>query len=169
MGFISLCAKLHKTHALQFHEALHWLLNPIGNKFTISLGSIWIYDDSSFFTDHASSPCLPFPPRFSLAISKKKNSRNKSQEVFQMKTSTCRDGTFKNQPNKMGTPQYIHTIPTSCAIFPTMHNKKLFTQSLNEPNTQQCSLYSLPHKRQSRSATFSSNKIHNRTWTPNIP
>ena len=29
-----------------------------------------------------------------------------------MKTSACRDGTFKNQPNKMGTtPQHIHTIP----------------------------------------------------------
>ena len=40
---------------------------------------------------------------------------------------------LKNQPNKMGTtPQHIHTIPTSCAILPTMHNKKLFTHSLNE-------------------------------------
>ena len=28
---------------------------------------------------------------------------------------------LKNQPNKMGTtPQHIHTIPTSCAILPTM-------------------------------------------------
>ena len=33
----------------------------------------------------------------------------------------CRDGTLKNQPNKMGTtPQHIYTIPTSCAILPTM-------------------------------------------------
>ena len=38
-----------------------------------------------------------------------------------MKTSGCRDGTLKNQPNKMGTtPQHIHTIPTSCAILPTV-------------------------------------------------
>ena len=39
-----------------------------------------------------------------------------------MKTSTCRDGTLKNQPNKIGTtPQYfLYTIPTSCAILPTM-------------------------------------------------
>ena len=38
-----------------------------------------------------------------------------------MKTSACRDGTVKNQPNKMGTtPQHIHTIPTSCAILPTV-------------------------------------------------
>ena len=38
-----------------------------------------------------------------------------------MKTSACRDGTLKNQPNKIGTtPQHIHTIPSSCAILPTM-------------------------------------------------
>ena len=38
-----------------------------------------------------------------------------------MKTSTCRDGTLKNQPNKIGTtPQYFYTIPTSCAILPTI-------------------------------------------------
>ena len=68
---------------------------------------------------------------------------------------------LKNQPNKMGTPQHIHTIPTSCAILPTMHNKKLFTHSLNEHSTQHCSLHSLPHKRQSTSgsATFSSSNI----------
>ena len=82
-----------------------------------------------------------------------------------MKTSACRDGTFKNQPNKMGTtPQHIHTIPTSCAILPTMHNKKLFTHSLNEHDTQHCSLHSLPHKRQSISVTFISNKI----WQHNL-
>ena len=79
-----------------------------------------------------------------------------------MKTSACRDGTLKNQPNKMGTtPQHIYTIPTSCAILPTMHNKKLSTHSLNEHGTQHCLLHSLEHERQSipDSATFSSNKI----------
>ena len=82
-----------------------------------------------------------------------------------MKTSACRDGTFKNQPNKMGTtPQHIHTIPTSCAILPTMHNIKLFTHSLNEHDTQHCSLHSLPHKRQSISVTFISNRI----WHHNL-
>ena len=133
--------------------------------FTISLGS---FCDSLFFTIlyfHTlqsvhlllSPPLLPFlktipPPP--------KKSTNKSKKVFRMKTSTCRDGTLKNQPNKMGTtPQHIHTIPTSCAILPTMHNKKLFTHSLNEHGTQHCSLHSLPHKRQSISATFISNKI----------
>ena len=44
------------------------------------------------------------------------------KKVFSTKTSTCRDGTLKNQPNKIGTtPQYFYTIPTSCAILPTMH------------------------------------------------
>ena len=35
-----------------------------------------------------------------------------------MKTSTYRDGTLKNQPNKMGmTPQHIHTIPYILCYF----------------------------------------------------
>ena len=43
------------------------------------------------------------------------------KKVFLMKASTCRDGTLKNQPTKIGTAlQYIHAIPTSCAILPTM-------------------------------------------------
>ena len=100
-------------------------------------------------------------------------SRNKSQKSFRMKTSTCRDETLKNQLNKMGmTPQHIHTIPTSCAILPTMHNKKtLYTHSLNEHDTQHCSLHSLPHKRQSTSATFISNKVlqHNLNSQHTIP
>ena len=37
--------------------------------------------------------------------------------------------------------------------------QKLFTHSLNEHSSQHCSLHSLPHKRQSTSATFISNKI----------
>ena len=57
------------------------------------------------------------------------------------------------------TPQHITTIPISCAILPTMHNTKLLTHSLNEHSTQHSSLHSLPHKRQSISATFISNKI----------
>ena len=43
------------------------------------------------------------------------------KKVFRMKTSACRNGTLKNQPNKMGTtPQHIYTTPTSCAILPTI-------------------------------------------------
>ena len=77
-----------------------------------------------------------------------------------------RDGTIKNQPNKMGTtPQHIYTIPTSSAILRTMHNKKLSTHSLNAHGTRHCLLLSLPHKRRSipDSATFSSSKIYNIT------
>ena len=92
---------------------------------------------------------------------KKKAAGTSHKKVFRMKTSACRDGTLKNQPNKMGTtPQHIYTIPTSCAILPTMHNKKLSTHSLNEHGTQHCLLHSLEHERQSipDPATFSSNK-----------
>ena len=86
----------------------------------------------SYFTDHASSPRPPLRPLFSLTISKKqlkKTTGTSHKKVFRMKTSACRDGTLKNQPNKMGaTLQHIHTIPTSCAILPTMHNTKLYTK-----------------------------------------
>ena len=113
-------------------------------------------------------PCI-FPLPASLTTSIKKAAGTSHKKVFQMKTSACRDGTLKNQPNKMGTtPQHIYTIPTSCAILPNMHNKKLSTHSLNAHSTQHCLLFSLPHKRRSipDSATFSSSKI---LKTPNIP
>ena len=62
----------------------------------------------------------------------KKNKANKSQKSFHLKTSTCRDGTLKNQPNKIATtPQYFYTIPTSCAILPTMHTTKPFAHQLH--------------------------------------
>ena len=106
-----------------------------------------------------------------LKSNEKKAAGTSHKKVFQMKTSACRDGTLKNQPNKMGTtPQHIYTIPTFCAILPTMHSKKTL-HSLNEHGTQHCSLHSLPHRRQSipDSATFSSNKISQHNLTPNIP
>ena len=56
------------------------------------------------------------------------------------------------------TPQHIHIIPTSCAILTTMHDKKLFTHSLNKDGTQHCSLHSLPHK-DNPHLPFISNKI----------
>ena len=53
----------------------------------------------------------------------KRPQQNKSQKLMQ--TSTCRDETLKNQPNKMGMPpQYFYTIPTSCAIKNKIKNKK---------------------------------------------
>ena len=68
----------------------------------------------SYFTDHASSPCLPL---FSLTISKKKTVGTSHKNTFRMKTSACRDETLKNLPNKMGMiPQYflpsLHLVPT---------------------------------------------------------
>ena len=65
------------------------------------------------------------------------------------------------------TPQHIYTIPTSCAILPTMHNRKLSTHSLNEHGTQNCSLHSLPYERQSipDSATSATIKFHNSQYT----
>ena len=58
-----------------------------------------------------------------LGIQSQLSSRNHrlDDKVFQMKTSACRDGTFKNQANKMGTtPQHIYVIPISCVILLTM-------------------------------------------------
>ena len=133
-------------------------------RFTISLGSFRIYDDSLFFVNntivyfhtlqsvHLLLSHLPSLLPFLKTIPKKKQQEKGLKKVFQRKTSACRDETLKNQPNKMQTtPQHIHTIPTSCGILPTMHNKKLLTHSLNEHGTQHCSLHSLPHKRQSTS------------------
>ena len=66
--------------------------------------------EAIYFTDHASSPCLPFPPLFSLTIpGRKKTAGTSHKKAFLMKTNACRDGTLKNQPNKVGTtPQHMH-------------------------------------------------------------
>ena len=67
------------------------------------------------------------------------------KKVFWMKTSTYRDGTLKTQPNKMGTTQHFHTIPTSCAILPSMHTTKLSTCSMHTTKLSTCTLaYSNP-------------------------
>ena len=39
---------------------------------------------------------------------------------FQLKTSTCRDGTLKNQVSNIGKTQYFYTIPAPCSSLPTM-------------------------------------------------
>ena len=56
-------------------------------------------------------------PLFSFTIP----TQNQNEQVtkrFLNESSTCRDGTLKKQPNKMGmTPHYFQTIPTSCAIW----------------------------------------------------
>ena len=66
----------------------------------------------------------------------KKATKTSHKKVCQTQTSTCRDETLKNQPNKMGTtPQYFYTIPTSCAILPTVHNTKPSTSIIISPPT----------------------------------
>ena len=84
------------------------------------------------------------PPKKKKAT--KKNNRNKSKKVNKTQTSTCRDGTLKKQPNKMGmTPQYFYTIPTSCAIWPTMYNTKPHAYLLAHPQPKNECSTSLPH------------------------
>ena len=124
--------------ALGFFEGLLGLLNP-ADEFTISLGKF--SDDCLFFVNNTvlwfhtlqtMYPPLPFLSHLSsfLLFLKKKAAGTSHKNVFRMKTSGCRDGTLKTQPNKMGTiPQHIHTIPTHCAILRTMHNYKLSTPS----------------------------------------
>ena len=61
----------------------------------------------SNFIDLAYSPWPSLPPFFFPTIPKqryktktnRKNNRNKSHKVFWMKTSACRDGILKKQPN----------------------------------------------------------------------
>ena len=95
--------------------------------FTISLESI--YNNSLFFVKKRSSACAYFtyqasspglPSHLSLTIPKKK----KKKAI----TSTCRDGTLKNQPMGM-TLHYFYTTSTSCAMLPTMYTE-LFTCTL---------------------------------------
>ena len=108
--------------ALGFYEALLGLLNPVEFHLeAFEFMMIVLCEHSSmlsYFTDHASSPCLPSPPPFSLTISiEKKAAGTSHKKVFRMKTSACRDGTLKNQPNKMGTTPHntftpsLHLVP----------------------------------------------------------
>ena len=69
----------------------------------------------------------------------KKNKANKSQKSFQLKTSTCRDGTLTNQPNKIGTtPLLIHPPYILCLFANHAHNKTLYTPAT--PTTRKTTL-----------------------------
>ena len=80
------------------------------------------------------------------------------------------------------TPQYFHTIRTSCAILPTIHTTKFSTctlayshplkecMSTHQQGTQHCSFNSLPHARQPYvPCMFSSNKSSQHNWHSNMP
>ena len=87
-----------------------------------------------------------------------------------MKSSTCRDVTLKKKTAKEDgndttrvTPS-LHLVPF-CQLKKTFYMHLAYSHPLNERSTEHSSLHSLPHKRQSISAMFSSNKISKRTLT----
>ena len=101
----------------------------------------------------------------------------KKHQKQDTKTSAHRNGSLKNQPNKMGmTPQHFQTIPTSCVILPTMYTTKLSymhtglftpTKSTHQQGTQHCSFHSLLHTKKKQYLPCSAaTKVHNITDTP---
>ena len=79
------------------------------------------YMQQPVISDVQTTPCQ-FAHACAVSCKTRKHIYTSHKKVFSMTTSTCRDGTLKNQPNKIGTtPQYFYTIPTSCANLPTMH------------------------------------------------
>ena len=148
--------------ALGFYKGLLGLLNPV-DKFTISFGSIWIYDYSLFFVNNTvlcfqTMHHLPLACLSSLLLFLKKTNK-KTAGTSHKKISKWKQAHVGMEPSKTRWERHHNTFTPS--ILPTMYNKKLSTHSLNEHSTQHCSLHSLPNKRQSisDSATFSSNKI----------
>ena len=103
-------------------------------------------------------PSAPLPPFFSITIPKreyKKNDKNAtetSHEKFSegKQAHVGMEALKTNQTRwESTTPQHFHTIPTSCAILPTictpqnsLHALSLFHNALNKQGTQLCSLQS---------------------------
>ena len=106
---------------------------------------------------------FPFPSfptsllSYILFLRKKSCSRNMSQKYFPNENKRM----YGWNPQKPAKQDWNNTTTHShhSYILPTMHNKKLSTHSQNEHGTQHWSLHSFAHKRNSISATFSSNKI----------
>ena len=85
----------------------------------------------------------PLPPLFTLNYSYKTTATS-DKKVFWTKTSACRDGTLRNQANKIGTtPQHFQIIPTSCSILPSMHTT---TSTLAYSNKRTSHSLQLSHK-----------------------
>ena len=83
-----------------------------------------------------------------------------------MKTSTCRDG----KTSQTRWERHCNTFTPSLHLVPFCQLCTTQNSTLNKHGTQHYSLHSLPYKRQSISATFSSNKIsQHKVKTPNIP
>ena len=146
MRFISLHASLIKLmcFALGFYEALLGLLNLINKEvwcldlqfhleafeFTMILCSLWTTQFYTFILYRLYFFPLPSFPTFLLSYHfskqfKKKAAGTSHKQVSEWKQAHVGMVPSKNQPNKMGTtPQHIQTIPTSCAILPTVNNTK---------------------------------------------
>ena len=120
----------------------------------------------------------PSFPTISKNHSKKK--KKKQQEQVTKKFTEWKQVHVGMEPSKTSQTRweqhhntFTPSLRTSCAILLTMHTNKTlymhlaYSHPLNEHGTHHCSLHSFPHKRQSISATFSSNKIS--LTTPNIP
>ena len=116
--------KLEASHVLQCKNRgsmtfIEWVMRWQKYRFVparmAELGPLTLQQTSMSSWGFRNRP--PLPPQ-------KKNQQKQVTKVCKMQTSTCRDGTLKNQPNKIGTTQYFYTIPTSCAILPTMYNTK---------------------------------------------
>ena len=116
-------------------------------------------------------PLPSFPTSLLSNFLKKKQQQNKKQqEQVTKKFSEWKQahvGMERSKSSRTRWERHHNTFTPSLHLVPFCQlctTKKLFTHSLNEHNTQHCSLHSLPHKRQSISVTFTSNKI----WQHNL-
>ena len=105
--------------------------------------------------DHASSPRPLLPHFFSLTIPKRQYKKEKKKQQKQVTKSfpswkQAHVGMEASKTNQTRwepmTPQHFHTIPTSCAILPTMHTHKTlymhlaYPYALNEQGTRYSAL-----------------------------
>ena len=95
---------------LGFYEALLGLLNPV-DKFTISLGSIWIYDDSLFFVNNTVPCFIPYRPCiFPLPASLLSYyfNKKKQQEQVTKKFSEWKQAHVGMEPSKTSRTRWEH-------------------------------------------------------------
>ena len=95
-----------------------------------------------------------------LKKTKKKPAGTNHKKVYRMKTIAC--SSIGMEPSKTSQTRWEchhNTFTPSLHLVQFCQLCTTKTHSLNEHGTQHCSLHSLPHKRQSISATSSSNKI----------
>ena len=125
--------------------------------------SLWTTEFYSFILYR---PCIAFLSHLSSLLQFLKNNKKQQEQVtkkvFRMKTSACRDAWNPQKPAEQDgndTTTHSHHPYIMCPFCQLCTTKNSLHTQPNEHGTQHCSLHSLPHKRQSISATFSSNKI----------